>query len=87
MSVLVISPVSSIQRACEQIWGLTLGTVTMFIYVFLVLAQIVILRKNFRIINALGIVITFVFSAMIDLTGADPNAFGHLLLNFPRPGN
>ena len=59
----------------------------MFIYVFLVLAQIVILRKNFRIINALGIVITFVFSAMIDLTGADPNAFGYLLLNFPRPGN
>lgn len=87
MSVLGISPVSSIPRACEQIWGLTLGTVTMFIYVFLVLAQIVILRKNFRIINALGIVITFVFSAMIDLTGTDPNAFGHLLLNFPRPGN
>jgi uncharacterized membrane protein YczE len=22
---------------------------------------------------------------MVDLTGTDPNAFGHLLLNFPRP--
>ena len=85
MSNLGISPVSSIPRACEQIWGMTLGPVTMIIYVFLVLAQIVILRKNFRPINALGIVITFVFSAMIDLTGTDPNAFGHLMLNFPRP--
>ena len=46
MSNLGISPVSSIPRACEQIWGLTLGTVTMIIYVFLVLAQIAILRKN-----------------------------------------
>lgn len=85
MSNLGISPVSSIPRACEQIWGMTLGTVTMIIYIFLVLAQIIILRKNFRPINALGIVITFVFSAMIDLTGTDPNAFGHLMLNFPRP--
>lgn len=85
MSNLGISPVSSIPRACEQIWGFTLGITTMIIYIFLVLAQLVILRKDFRLTNALGIVLTIVFSAMIDLTGTDPNAFGHLLLNFPRP--
>lgn len=85
MSNLGISPVSSIPRACEQIWGFTLGVTTMIIYVFLVLAQLVILRKDFKLINALGIVLTIAFSWMIDLTGTDPNAFGHLLLNFPRP--
>lgn len=85
MSNLGISPVSSIPRATERIWGFTLGTTTMIIYIFLVLAQLAILRKNFRIINALGIVLTLVFSFMVDLTGTDPNAFGHLLLNFPRP--
>lgn len=85
MSALGITPVSSIPRACEQIWGMTLGTTTMIIYIILVLLQLVILRKRFRVINALGIVITFVFSAMVDFTGTDPNAFGHLLANFPRP--
>lgn len=85
MSALGITPVSSIPRACEQIWGLTLGNTTMIIYILLVLLQLIILRKQFKVTNALGIVVTFIFSAMIDFTGTDPNAFGHLLLNFPRP--
>lgn len=85
MSALGITPVSSIPRACEQIWGLTLGNTTMIIYILLVVLQLVILRKQFKIVNALGIIVTFVFSAMVDFTGTDPNAFGHLLLNFPRP--
>lgn len=87
MSALGISPVSSIPRACEQIWGFTLGTTTFIIYIILVVLQVVILRKNFKIINVLGIVLTMAFSVMIDFTGTDPNAFGHLLLNFPRPQN
>ena len=87
MSALGISPVSSIPRACEQIWGFTLGTTTFIIYIILVVLQIVILRKDFKIINVLGIVLTMVFSVMIDFTGTDPNAFGHLLLDFPRPGS
>ena len=87
MSNLGISPVSSIPRATEQIWGFTLGVTTFIIYVFLVLAQLIILRKNFKLRNALGILLTFVFSWMIDLTGTDPKAIGHLMLNFPRPSN
>lgn len=85
MSALGITPVSSIPRACEQIWGLTLGNTTMIIYILLVVLQLVILRRQFKLINALGILVTFVFSAMVDFTGTDPNAFGHLMLNFPKP--
>ena len=66
MSALGISPVSSIPRACEQIWGFTLGTTTFIIYIILVVLQIVILRKDFKIINVLGIVLTMVFSVMIE---------------------
>ena len=87
MSNLGISPVSSIPRATEQIWGFTLGVTTFIIYIFLVVAQLVILRKDFKLRNALGILLTFVVSWMIDLTGTDPKAIGHLMLNFPRPSN
>lgn len=87
MSALGISPVSSIPRACELIWGFTLGTTTIIIYCILVVLQIVILRKRFKILNILGIALTFAFGVMVDFTGTDPNAFGHLLLNFPRPSS
>lgn len=85
MSALGITPVSSIPRACEQVWGLTLGKTTMIIYILLVVLQLIILRKNFKLVNALGILVTFIFSWMVDFTGTDPNAFGHLMLNFPQP--
>lgn len=85
MSALGISPVSSIPRACEQIWGFTLGTTTFIVYIFLVAAQLVVLRRNFRIINALGLLLTIAFSLMVDFTGTDPDAFGHILYHFPQP--
>lgn len=87
LSGLGITPVSSIPRACEQIWGLTLGNTTMMIYLILVALQLLILRKQFKITNALGIVVTVIFSAMIDFTGTDPNAFGHLMIMVPKPSN
>lgn len=87
LSGLGITPVSSIPRACEQIWGLTLGNTTMVIYLILVALQFLILRKDFKLRNALGILVTFLFSFMIDLTGTDPNAFGHLLIGLPKPEN
>lgn len=85
LSRLGITPVSSIPRACEQIWGMTLGTTTMIIYILLVVLQLIILRKKFRVINALGILVTFVFSWMVNFVGTDPNAFGHLMLGVPAP--
>ncbi len=86
LSGLGISPVSSIPRACEIIWGLTLGTTSMIVYAVLVLLQFILLRKRFRVINILGIVVTFLFSWMIDLTGSDPRAFGHLMAAVPVAG-
>lgn len=85
LSACGISPVSSIPRACEVIWGFTLGTTTMIIYCFLVLMQIVILRRRFRLFNLLGILLTVVFGWMVDFTGTDPNAFGHLMSVLPKP--
>lgn len=87
MSNLGISPVSAIPRALELMCGFTLGITTFIIQIILVLLQLLILRKDFRVINALGLLLTVVFSYMVDLTGTDPNAMGHLLLNFPRPQN
>ena len=87
LSCLGITPVSSIPRACEQIWGMTLGNTTMVVYLLFVVLQFIILRDKFKLINVLGIAVTFVFSAMIDMTGTDPDAFGHLLLVVPKPDN
>ena len=85
MAGLGISPVSSVPRALEVIWGFTLGKMVILSYCLLVLAQLVVLRKNFKIINCLGILVGVVFGSMVDFVGIDPHAKGHLLLNFPRP--
>lgn len=86
MSALGISPVSSIPRACEVIFGhFTMGNYVIAIYVVLVLLQLLVLRKEFRPLNLLGVLLAIVFGYMVDLTGIDPKAVGHLLLNFPKP--
>ena len=86
MSGLGVSGVSSIPRACEVIWGLTLGKTTMLVYFVLVLLQLAVLRKRFKLRNVLGIPLSVLFGYIVDLTGTDPAAFGHLLLGFPAPG-
>ena len=85
LSRLGISPVSSVPRATELIWGLTLGVATVALHVILILLQFIILRKKSKPINALGVLVGIAFGWMIDLTGSDPNAFGHLLAGFPVP--
>lgn len=85
MSGLGISPVSSIPRALEVALGFSLGTMVIVIYILLVLLQLVVLRKKFKLKNILGVPVAIVFGWMVDLVGIDPNAFGHLLANFPRP--
>ncbi len=87
MSGLGISPVSSIPRALEVIWGFTLGTMVIVIYCVLVLAQILVLRKKFEIKNILGVPVALIFGTMVDFVGIDKKAFGHLLADFPRPSN
>ncbi len=86
MSGLGISPVSSIPGVLNAIWSqLTLGTMVIIVYCVLVLAQVIVLRKDFKLKNVLGVPVAIVFGWMVDLVGIDPNAFGHLLYHFPRP--
>ncbi len=85
MTRLGISPVTSIPRACEVIWGKTLGVSSVFVFLVLVLLQAVILRKRFKLRNVLGIALSLGFGLMVDFTGTDPKAFGHLLYGFPEP--
>ena len=86
MSGLGISPVSSIPGVLNAIWPqLTLGTMVIIVYCFLVLSQVIVLRRDFKLTNILGVPVAIVFGWMVDLVGIDPKAFGHLLLNFPKP--
>lgn len=85
MSGLGISPVSSIPRALEVALGFSLGTMVIVIYIILVLLQLLVLRKKFKLKNILGVPVAIIFGWMVDLVGIDPNAFGHLLVNFPKP--
>ena len=80
-----ISPVSSVPRAAELIWGLTLGTATIALNLICILVQFLLLRKRFKPINILQVLVSVAFGYIIDLTGTDPNAFGHLMLGFPLP--
>ncbi len=86
MSGLGISPVSSIPGVLNANWyQLTLGTMVIIVYCALVLAQVAVLRKDFKWKNVLGIPVAIIFGWMVDLVGIDKNAFGHLLADFPRP--
>ena len=85
LACLGISPVSSVPRAAELIWGFTLGMGTIAVHVICVLLQLVILRRRFKLINILQVLVGIAFGYMVDLTGTDPNAFGHLLIWFPVP--
>ena len=80
-----ISPASSLPRAIEAVSSISLGTASTVINVLMVFIQAAILRKRFKPVNILGIPLSIVFGWFIDLFGTDPNAFGHLLVNMPRP--
>ncbi|MBO7658206.1 MAG: hypothetical protein J6T65_02740 [Clostridia bacterium] len=96
LSSLGISPVSSVPRACEVIWGWSLGAMTIVVYCILVLLQIIVLRKRFKWINLLGIPIAVAFGFLVDLFGVstktnffglDTSGFGHWLAWLPVPEN
>ncbi len=96
LSALGISPVSSVPRSCEVIWGWSLGTMTIIVYCILILIQILVLRKKFKPINLLGIPIAVAFGVLVDLVGVtvntqffgiDTSGFGHWLAFLPAPEN
>lgn len=60
-SNLGVSPVSSIPYTITCVWGIEMGKATILFHAVLVLLQILILRKNFRIKNLLQIVVGIIF--------------------------
>ncbi len=60
-SNLGVSPVSSIPYTMTCVWGIEMGKATIMFHAALVLIQILILRKRFKPINLLQIVVGIVF--------------------------
>ena len=62
------SPISSIPYVLSLNFPFTLGNFTIFFSIFLILLQILILRKNFKLENILQIPVSIAFGYFIDLT-------------------
>lgn len=75
-----ISPVSAIPYAMELIWGVELGKATLAFNILLIAVQIILLRKNFKPVQLLQIVCTYLFAVFVTYTGG-----GYLLFWLPLP--
>ena len=62
------SPISSIPYVLSLSFPFTLGNFTIFFSVFLILLQLLILRKNFKLEHVLQIPVSIIFGYFIDLT-------------------
>eukprot|EP00833_Pecoramyces_ruminatium_P002106 jgi/Orpsp1_1/1176138/evm.model.c7180000056528.1 len=60
-SDLGVSPVSSIPYSMTCIWGVEMGRATILFHSVLVLIQIILLRRNFKIINLTQVLVGIVF--------------------------
>lgn len=60
-SNLGVSPVSSIPYTMTCVWGIEMGKATIILHCFLVLLQIILLRKNFKALSFLQILVGIVF--------------------------
>lgn len=66
-SNLGVSPVSSIPYTITCVFGIEMGNATILFHVFLVLLQIILLRKDFKPVNLLQIVVGIVFGKFTTL--------------------
>ncbi|MCD8048381.1 MAG: DUF6198 family protein [Clostridia bacterium] len=66
-SNLGVPPVSSIPYTITCVFGIEMGNATILFHAFLVLLQIILLRKNFKVINLLQIVVGVVFGKFTTL--------------------
>ncbi len=67
-SGLGVSPSAGLAYVLSQIFPLSMGLFTTFVNVIFVILQIALLRKNYKIINLLQLVVVFLFSYFTDLT-------------------
>lgn len=66
-----ISPVSAIPYAYELIWGIELGKSTLFVYAILIVLQIFLLRENYKLLQLLQIICTYILGFFITYSSAD----------------
>ena len=62
------SPISSIPYVLSLSFPFTLGNFTIFFSIFLILLQLLIMRKNFKLEHVLQIPVSIIFGYFIDLT-------------------
>lgn len=62
------SPISSISYVLSLNFPFTLGNFTIFFSIFLIVLQLIILRKNFKLEHILQIPVSIIFGYFIDLT-------------------
>ncbi len=67
-SNLGVSPVSSVPYVFSRIFPQTIGFWTVIVYVFNMLLQIIILRRDYKLYNLLQIAVSFLFGYFTDLT-------------------
>ena len=67
MAGLGISPVASVPYAVELIWGIELGLATAIVYIFLILLQLILLRK-LSVLPFLQLLTTVVMSGFTTIT-------------------
>ena len=75
-----VSPVSSIPYTMTCVWGIEMGNATIIFHCALVLIQIILLRRQFKIINLLQIPVGIVFGKFTTLCN-------YLATFFPAPEN
>ncbi|MGN0193996.1 MAG: DUF6198 family protein [Pseudoramibacter sp.] len=79
-SALGVSPVSSIPYTMTCVWGIEMGRATIIFHCFLVLFQIILLRRHFKIKNLLQVLVGVLFGYL--------TTFGNWLMTFaPDPAN
>jgi len=69
-SDLGVSPVSSIPYTITCIWGIEMGNATILLHIGLVILQILLLRRNFKWINLLQVLVGIVFGKFTTLCNA-----------------
>lgn len=77
-----ISPVSAIPYAIELIWSIDLGRATLIFNILLIAAQIALLRKDYKPVQLLQIVCTYLFGFFITYTSRN-----YLLAWLPLPSS
>ncbi|MEG1294195.1 MAG: DUF6198 family protein [Clostridium sp.] len=77
-----ISPVSAIPYAVELIWGIELGISTAVVYMFLIVLQMILLRKNYKPVQLLQFLATYALSFFITCTSR-----ANLMFWMPEPKN